>query len=98
MNTKVALQGILFYFFLKILFIYSSEIHRERERGRDTGRGRSRLHARESRLEPDAGLDLKTQGSCPGPKAGAKPLSHPGIPCSSFSIVRKKGSLSGSTG
>ena len=30
-------------FFFKILFIYSQET--ERERGRDTGRGRSRLHA-----------------------------------------------------
>ena len=26
------------------------------------------------------GLDPRTPGSCPGPKAGAKPLSHPGIP------------------
>ena len=26
------------------------------------------------------GLDPGTPGSCPGPKAGAKPLSHPGIP------------------
>ena len=30
--------------------------------------------------EPDVGLDPGTPGSCPGPKAGAKPLSHPGIP------------------
>ena len=28
---------------------------------------------------PDAGLDPGTPGSRPGPKAGAKPLSHPGI-------------------
>ena len=31
---------ILFYFILKILFIYSWETERERERGRDTGRGK----------------------------------------------------------
>ena len=49
---------------------------RERERGRDTGRGRSRLHA----LEPDVGFDPGSPGSRPGPKAGAKPLRHPGIP------------------
>ena len=49
---------------------------RERERERGTGRGRSRLHAG----EPDAGLDPRTPGSLLGPKAGAKPLSHPGIP------------------
>ena len=30
--------------------------------------------------EPDVGLDPVTPGSCPTPKAGAKPLSHPGIP------------------
>ncbi|CAK7309743.1 hypothetical protein VULLAG_LOCUS14907 [Vulpes lagopus] len=30
--------------------------------------------------EPDAGLDPGTPGPYPGPKAGAKPLSHPGIP------------------
>ena len=26
------------------------------------------------------GLDSRSPGSCPGLKAGAKPLSHPGIP------------------
>ena len=30
--------------------------------------------------EPDVGLDPESPGSCPGPKAGAKPLRHPGIP------------------
>ena len=46
--NRCATQGslifrfILFYFIL-FYFIYDS--HRERERGRDTGRGRSRLHA-----------------------------------------------------
>ena len=30
--------------------------------------------------EPDVGLDPGTIGSCLGKKAGAKPLSHPGIP------------------
>ena len=30
--------------------------------------------------EPDVGLDPRTPGSRLGPKAGAKPLSHPGIP------------------
>ena len=30
--------------------------------------------------EPDVGLDPGTLGSRPGPKAGAKPLSHPAIP------------------
>ena len=49
---------------------------RERERGRDIGRGRSRLMHR----EPDVGFDPGSPGSRPGPKAGAKLLRHPGIP------------------
>ena len=31
--------------------------------------------------EPDVGLDSGSPGSRPGPKAGAKPLRHPGNPC-----------------
>ena len=48
----------------------------ERERGRDTGRGRSRLHA------PGAqhGIRSRSPGSHPGPKADTKALRHPGIP------------------
>ena len=30
--------------------------------------------------EPDVGFDPRSPGFCPGPKAGAKPLCHPGIP------------------
>ena len=41
----------------------------ERERGRDTGRGRSRLHAG----SPDMGLDPGSLGSYPGLKAA---LNH----------------------
>ena len=37
---------------------------RDTERGRDTGRGRSRLHAG----SPDAGLDPRSAGSGPGLK------------------------------
>ena len=32
--------------------------------------------------EPDVGLDPRSPGSHPGPKASAKPLCHPGIPLS----------------
>ena len=46
------------------------------ERERDTGRGR----AGSTHREPDVGLDPGSLGSRPGPKAGAKPLGHPGIP------------------
>ena len=48
---------------------------RERERGRDTGREKQAPCRK-----PDVELDPGTPGSRPGPKAGAKPLSHPGIP------------------
>ena len=30
--------------------------------------------------QPDVGFDPGSPGSRPGPKAGAKPLRHPGIP------------------
>ena len=36
--------------------------------------------------EPDMELDPGTPGSVPGPKAGAKLLSHPGIPIFQFYI------------
>ena len=47
------------------------------ERGRDIGRGRSRLHPYRECL---VGLDPRTPESCPGPKAAAKLLSHAGVP------------------
>ena len=50
---------------------------RERERERQRHRRREKQAACR---EPDAGLDPGTPGSRLGPKAGAKLLSHPGIP------------------
>ena len=47
------------------------DIERERERQREKQAPWG---------EPDMGLDPGTPGLRPGPKAGAKPLSHPGIP------------------
>ena len=61
------------FFFLKI-YLFMIDIERERERQR---------HRREKQApcqEPDMGLDPRTPGSRPGPKAGVKPLRHPGIP------------------
>ena len=34
----------------------------------------------DSMPEPNVGLDPRTPGSHPGPKADAQPLSHPGVP------------------
>ena len=56
-----------FLFFFKILFIYSQETQRERERGereigRDTGRGRIRLHAGSPTWDLIPGLQDHTLG------------------------------------
>ena len=58
----------LFIYFLKILFIYLTEIETAKERGntsRRSGNGRSRLLVD----KPDVGLDPITPGSRPEPKA-----------------------------
>ena len=70
-SIKSYISLVLFFFF-KILFIYE----RHRERGGDTGRGRSRLYA-----------GSLTWGSIlpwimPWTKGGTKPLSHLGCPIS----------------
>ena len=61
--------------------------HTQRERDRERERERQRHRRREKQVlcrEPDVGLDPGTPGSRPGPKAGTKPLSHPGIPYTVF--------------
>ena len=66
------LSFVCLCFFLKILFIHDRHTQRERQRHRQKEKqapGR----------KPDVGLDPGSPGSCPGLKAGAKPLSHPGI-------------------
>ena len=62
------------YLFFKD-FIYLFTIERERQRQKH----RQREKQAPCR-EPDAGFDPGSPGSRPGPKAGAKPLRHPGIP------------------
>ena len=52
-------------------------------RDTETERERQRHRQREKQApcrEPDVGLDPWSPGSGPGPKAGAKLLSHPGCP------------------
>ena len=68
-------QSFDFFFPLKILLIYSSEIQRHRERTRDPGRGRSRLHAGSR-----SGTRSQVPGVPPWAEGGAKPRSHRGCP------------------
>ena len=56
---------------------------REREREAET---QAEGEAGSMHREPDVGFDPKSPGSRPGPKAGAKPLRHPGIPEIAFLI------------
>ena len=61
-------------------------IHREdRERERQRQRERQRHRQREKQApcrKHNAGLDPRTLGSRPEPKADTQPLSHPGTPLS----------------
>ena len=54
-----------------------TEREREREREAET---QAEGEAGSMHREPDVGFDPGSPGSCPGPKAGTKPLRHPGIP------------------
>ena len=58
------------------------------ERERERQRHRQREKQAPCTREPDVGFDPGSPGSRPGPKAGAKPLRHPGIPRERF-ILRK---------
>ena len=54
---------------------------RERQREAET---QAEGEAGSMHREPDVGFDPGSAGSRPGPKAGAKPLRHPGIPMMLF--------------
>ena len=52
---------------------------------RDRERQRCRQRDKQASCwEPDTGLDPRTPGSCPEPKADAQPLNHPGVPIHLF--------------
>ena len=54
-----------------------------REKGREA-ETQAEGEAGSMHREPDVGFDPGSPGSHPGPKAGAKPLRHPGIPAFLF--------------
>ena len=64
-------------------FEFYVEIYNAREREREA-ETQAEGEAGSMRREPDEGFDPGSPGSRPGPKAGAKPLRHPGIPVNSF--------------
>ena len=65
---------VVFNFYL---FMIVTQREREREREAET---QAEGEAGSMHREPDVGFDPGSPGSRPGPKAGAKPLRHPGIP------------------
>ena len=68
---KLVIIFVPLCFFFLILFIYDSHIERERERQRE----------KQAPCTGNLMWDLiPGPGLRPGPKAGAKPLRHPGIP------------------
>ena len=80
---------IWFFLFFNFLFIYDSHTQREREREREA-ETQAEGEAGSMHREPDVGFDPGSPGSRPGPKAGAKPLRHPGIPIYDFFLRHKK--------
>ena len=58
------------------LFIHERQRERKTEREREAEQREKQAPCR----EPNVGLDPRTPGSRPGPKAGTKLLNHPGIP------------------
>ena len=75
LNLRLYLFIFFKIFFFLNLFIHDSHTERERERQR---------HRRREKQAPCTGSPtwdlIGSPGSRPGPKAGAKPLRHPGIP------------------
>ena len=61
------------------MIVTEREREREREREAET---QAEGEAGSMHRKPDVGFDPRSPGSRPGPKAGAKPLRHPGIPFS----------------
>ena len=59
----------------------------EREREREEAETQAEGEAGSMHREPDMGFDPGSPGSRPGPKAGAKPLRHPGVRQRIFKVV-----------
>ena len=74
-------MALSFLNFLKNFYLFMIVTEREREREREReAETQAEGEAGSMHREPDVGFDPGSPGSRPGPKAGAKPLCHPGIP------------------
>ena len=78
MLDMIGIQAEVFLFFFKVFFFFNVfMIVTEREREAET---QAEGEAGSMHQEPDVGFNPRSPGLHPGPKAGAKPLRHPGIP------------------
>ena len=66
-----------FNLIFKRFYLFIQERQRQRERERQRHRQREKQAPYK---EPNAGLDPRTLGSRPEPKADSQQLSHPGVP------------------
>ena len=71
-------MSFFFYFFKDFIYLFKRDTERQRHKQREK---------QAPHWEPDAGLDLRTPGLRPGPRADAQPPSHPGAPSLPFLIV-----------
>ena len=81
-SLKIPARVLFNLFFFKDfidLFMRDTERERQAETQAEGEAGSGR--------EPDVGLEPRTPASHPGLKAGSKPLSHPGVPCSIFQPI-----------
>ena len=65
--------------FFKNFYLFMIVTQRERQAETQAEGEAGSMHR-----EPDVGFNPGSPGSRPGPKAGAKPLRHPGIPLFQF--------------
>ncbi|CAD7673619.1 unnamed protein product [Nyctereutes procyonoides] len=75
--TLPTLGSTKLHFSIGALAMVLFHLHTERAREAET---QAEGEAGSMHREPDVGFDPGSPGSRPGPKAGAKPLRHPGIP------------------
>ena len=78
----IGIKSTVFFYFLRFyLFIHKRHTERCRDRWREKQAPCG---------EPNVGLNPRTPGSRPEPKADTQPLSHPGAPYGKLSYAKTK--------